>query len=78
MKADEEENVAEKGSSEYIKRMAAQIVSQLPEDSQDAMSVLDYAREILVNLGKSWEEQEKTQSRDKPIRLVSRVCREEQ
>lgn len=40
---------------EYLKRAACTIASQLPEERRDALSVLNYAREILLNLGKSWE-----------------------
>jgi hypothetical protein len=40
---------------EYLKRAACTIASQLPDDRRDALSVLNYAREILLNLGKSWE-----------------------
>lgn len=68
----------DKSSSEYVKRLAAQIVSQLPEDSQDAMSALDYAREILLNLGKSWEVHDKAPCGAKIIRLASLASPEEQ
>jgi len=40
---------------EYLKRTACTIAAQLPEERRDALSVLNYAREILLNLGKSWE-----------------------
>jgi hypothetical protein len=64
--------VAGKSSNtEYIKRVAAQIVSQLPEDRRDALCALNYAREILVNLGKSWEVPSALAEASGSIRLVS-------
>ena len=38
-----------------MKRMAAQIAGQLPEDRTEALTVLNYAREIICNLGVGWE-----------------------
>lgn len=58
-------------NTEYIKRVAAQIVSQLPEDRRDALCALNYAREILVNLGKSWEVPSALAEASGSIRLVS-------
>ena len=39
----------------HVKRLAAQIASQLPEDTQEALRVLNMAREIIVCLGRSWD-----------------------
>lgn len=47
---------------EFLKRQAAHIAAQLPNGRRDALVVLDYAREIILNLGK-----------DGPIRLVSQI-----
>lgn len=58
-------------NTEYVKRVAAQIVSQLPEDRRDALCALNYAREILVNLGKSWEVPSALAEASGSIRLVS-------
>lgn len=41
-------------SSEWVKRQAALIASQLPEDRAEALAVLCLAREIVVNLGCVW------------------------
>lgn len=38
--------------AEFLKRQAAHIAAQLPNNRKDALVVLDYAREILLNLGK--------------------------
>ena len=40
---------------ENLKRQACHIASQLPDDRRDALCILNYAREILFNLGVGWE-----------------------
>lgn len=70
----------ENDSAEYVKRLAAQLVSQLPEDRRDALCALNYAREILLNLGKGWEIPSAMPSgpkRGPSIRLVAGECRED-
>ena len=42
------------GNVEFLKRTACTIASQLPEEREDALAVLDYVREIVLNLGVSW------------------------
>lgn len=42
-------------SEEWLKRNAAQIAAQLPENKGEALAVLTLAREIIVNLGSQWE-----------------------
>lgn len=39
---------------EFLKRSACQIAAQLPESREDALKVLSYVNEILVNLGGGW------------------------
>lgn len=41
----------EMATDEFLKRAACSIVAQLPDDAEDAIAVLNYAREILLNLG---------------------------
>lgn len=58
-----------KHTEAWVKRMAAQIASQLPEDQEEALVVLELAKEIVQCLGTaSWPRQ---QSPVAPIRLVS-------
>lgn len=57
------------GKNEALKRSACAIAAQLPEDKRDALCVLNYAREIVANLGKSWEIQSALPEA-KSVRLV--------
>jgi hypothetical protein len=42
-----------------MKRLACQIAAQLPESQDEALLVLSYAREIILNLGGGgWERQD--------------------
>ena len=47
----------------YLKRIACQVYTQLPEDKREALLVLRYVREIVFCLGEEWE----TVSRSSPI-----------
>lgn len=38
----------------HEKRMACQIAAQLPDDTSEALAVLDYVKEIVLNLGGGW------------------------
>lgn len=38
----------------HMKRMACQIAAQLPDDPEEALGVLNYVREIVLNLGGGW------------------------
>lgn len=38
----------------FSKRLACQIASQLPEGTEDALQVLNLAREIVICLGEGW------------------------
>lgn len=46
---------AETERVEFIKRQACHIAAQLPNNKQEALRVLNYAREILCNLGAGTE-----------------------
>jgi hypothetical protein len=37
------------GDTKQLKRLAVQVVAQLPEDSDDALRVLSYARELVIS-----------------------------
>lgn len=37
-----------------MKRMACQIAAQLPDDPEEALGVLNYVKEIVLNLGGGW------------------------
>ena len=50
--------------AEFLKRQAAHVAAQLPNNQRDALVILDYAREIILNLGKETPES---------IRLVSQT-----
>lgn len=54
-----------------LKRMAAQIASQLPENDREALIVLNYVREIVCNLGNAWEIPSAMPAVAEPIRLSS-------
>lgn len=41
----------------YMKRVACQIAAQLPDSQQEALDVLSYVREIVMNLGGGWGRQ---------------------
>ena len=41
-------------NQEHCRRLAAQIFAQLPEDRDEALLTLRYAREILLFLGDKW------------------------
>ncbi len=38
----------------FSKRLACQIASQLPEGTEEALQVLNLAREIIICLGEGW------------------------
>lgn len=38
----------------FLKRTACQIAAQLPDDRAEALQVLGYVREIVMNLGGGW------------------------
>ena len=38
----------------HMKRMACQIAAQLPDDPEEALGVLNYVKEIVLNLGGGW------------------------
>jgi len=59
------------GNTEFLKRAACVIASQLPEGQEDALRVLDYAREILLNLGNSWSPPVTLTATGNQLRLVS-------
>ena len=54
-----------------MKRMAAQIASQLPEDDREALIVLNYVREIICNLGRSWEIPSAMPNAIQPIQIAA-------
>lgn len=54
-----------------LKRMAAQIASQLPENDREALIVLNYVREIICNLGAAWEVPSAMTAAREPLKLVS-------
>jgi hypothetical protein len=56
---------------EWLKRTACTIASQLPDERRDALTVLNYAREIILNLGKNWEAPSAIPGIAEPLRLVS-------
>lgn len=41
-------------SDGHNKRMACQIAAQLPDETSEALEVLAYVREIVLNLGGGW------------------------
>lgn len=57
--------------------MAAQIASQLPEAERDALTVLNYTREIVCNLGRGWEVPSAMPQTKDSIKLVSLVPRKD-
>lgn len=38
-----------------MRRMACQIAAQLPDNQGEALAVLEYVREIVLNLGGGWD-----------------------
>lgn len=67
--------------TEFLKRSACQIAAQLPEDRREALLVINYAREIVCNLGAAWEvPSAMPDARDGPsvLKLVSRDRRLDQ
>lgn len=63
-----------RGNLEFLKRAACTIASQLPDERCDALTVLNYAREIVLNLGKSWEAPSVMSEMTRPIRLVPKAA----
>lgn len=51
----------------FLKRTACQIAAQLPDDQAEAFEVLGLVRQIVTNLGSSWEESGK----NRPIPLFA-------
>jgi hypothetical protein len=41
-----------------MKRMACQIAAQLPDEREEALGVLNYVRDIVLNLGGGWGERD--------------------
>lgn len=63
--------MGERIPNDHLKRAACHIASQLPDDSREALVVLNFAREIICNLGKAWEIQSPMPEATPFIRLVS-------
>jgi hypothetical protein len=59
----------------HMKRMACQIAAQLPDDQREALEVLNYVAEIVMNLGGGWPQAEPI--RKKPeLYVIPRTSRE--
>lgn len=57
-------------ANEWLKRQAAQVASQLPEDRIEALAVLAMAHQIIVGLGRTWSERPPTGAAVPPCQVV--------